>query len=76
MDIKLDAANNQIKIDDNLKFQYWMLKFIMLSNLFQMFVGLIKGLFLNGTRLPGFGSPLVSCRFLYCIISLNLALKK
>lgn len=42
MEIKLDPNDNQIKIDDSLKFQYWMIKFVMLSNLFQMTVGLLK----------------------------------
>ena len=34
--IKFDPDNDQIKIDDNLKFQYWMLKFVMVLNIFNM----------------------------------------
>ncbi|OEY71763.1 hypothetical protein [Salegentibacter salarius] len=36
MKIKLDEENKQLKIDDNIKITYWMLKFVMVSNIFQM----------------------------------------
>jgi len=38
MKIKLDRENRQLKIDDNLKITYWMLKFVMLTNVLQMLV--------------------------------------
>ncbi len=34
--IKFDPDDDQIKIDDNLKFQYWILKFMMVLNIFNM----------------------------------------
>lgn len=36
MELKLDQENKQLKIDDNLKITYWMLKFVMILNIFQM----------------------------------------
>lgn len=33
MDIELDQENRQLKIDDNIKFQYWMLRFVMICNI-------------------------------------------
>ena len=58
MKIKLDGENKQLKIDDNLKFQYWMLKFIMFSNLFQMFVGLTKAPISEWDTLTWFWIPI------------------
>ncbi|HKL35969.1 MAG TPA: hypothetical protein VJ899_06740 [Salegentibacter sp.] len=36
MEIKLDRENNKLRIDDNIKITYWMLKFVMISNILQM----------------------------------------
>ena len=38
MKIKLDEENKQLKIDDNIKITYLMLKFVMISNIFQMLI--------------------------------------
>ncbi|WP_282018142.1 hypothetical protein [Salegentibacter mishustinae] len=35
MKIKLDEENKQLKIDDNIKITYLMLKFVMISKIFQ-----------------------------------------
>ena len=32
MKIKLDEENKQLKIGDNIKITYWLLKFVMISN--------------------------------------------
>jgi len=33
MEIKLDRENNKLRIDDNMKFTYWMLRFAMICNI-------------------------------------------
>ena len=38
MKIKLDEEKKQLKIDDNIKITYLMLKFVMISNIFQMLI--------------------------------------
>ena len=73
MEIKLDEENKQLKIDDNIKITYWMLKFIMFSNLFQMFVGLTKAPISEWDTLTWFWIPigLVSLFTLYYFTKLS-----
>lgn len=42
MKIKLDGENKQLKIDDHIKITYWMLKFVMVSHIFQMLIRILS----------------------------------
>jgi hypothetical protein len=75
MEIKLDWENKQLKIDDNLKFNYWMLKFVMILNIFQMLMRVFKAPVADWNFYTWFWIPLgiVSIFMLFYISRLSTA---
>ncbi|MBO2542981.1 hypothetical protein J0871_00995 [Salegentibacter sp. BDJ18] len=73
MKIKLDEENRQLKIDDNIKITYWMLKFVMFTNIFQMLLRVFKTPVANWDFLTWLWIPigLVSLFTLYYFTNLS-----
>ncbi len=73
MKIKLDGENKQLKIDDNIKITYWMLKFVMVSHIFQMLFRVFNTPVANWDLLTWFWIPigLVSLFTLYYFTKLS-----
>ncbi|WP_037319501.1 hypothetical protein [Salegentibacter sp. Hel_I_6] len=75
MKIKLDDENREIRIDDNIKITYWMLKFVMISNIFQMLLQVFNTPVANWDVLTWFWIPigLTSLFILYYFTKLSTA---
>ncbi|WP_339647976.1 hypothetical protein [uncultured Salegentibacter sp.] len=76
MKIKLDGENKHLKIDDNIKITYWMLKFVMVSNIFQMLLRVFNTPVANWDLLTWFWIPIGLASFPILYYFTNLSTKE